>query len=235
MILPVNAGLLPPGVCPSDYQSLLNLFSSVQTVTVPDSNITVIASSTKPADVYQGHAAWLKLDGDGIPERVYWYVSGFWTARHPLEPGITALYTTAFPDTIYSFDGGDGTQNDPTPNTGAMWEIVAELTGRVPLGIAIGAVTQLNPSNRVVALGDTLGEDKHTLLVAEMPAHGHNINGYPLLSKNGNTEANTQFQTGAEKAWQTPILDGADEPHENMPPALGVYFIRRTKRIVYLV
>jgi microcystin-dependent protein len=115
-----------------------------------------------------------------------------------------------------SFGGGDGSTTFNLP----------DLRGRVPLGkdnmggLSAGRVT--DPSGS--ALGGAGGEEKHTLSLAEIPAHSHYI------------DANDK--TGGPNGWvvdmngdalidrtATTATAGGSGPHNNLQPYLVVNYI----------
>src|SRR6478609_2547918 len=125
--LPVQAGVLPSGFCPSSYQEMANGFAAIYSVILSQgTGINVIASSTKPGDTT---AVWLQLDSLGRPVRFYYFSSGAWLSLHPMVPGATMIWTTALPN-FATFDGGDA--NPISPVSGPMWEEVTELRARMP-------------------------------------------------------------------------------------------------------
>lgn len=121
----------------------------------------------------------------------------------------TALFSLL--GTMY---GGDGRVNFALPN----------LQGRVPLHAGSG-YTQ----------GQTLGEQTHTLSIAEMPAHNHAL---AALKADASLEspANNLPAYAAEEAYsrETPAVvlnsqaignAGGSQPHSNMQPYLVLNFV----------
>jgi microcystin-dependent protein len=126
-----------------------------------------------------------------------------------------------------------------------MWEYFTQLDARFP----VGAGTL--PSGTILAIGDTGGEEKHILTVAELAKHNHpvdinfdsdtgvgiapNEQGYTSMAAGqvdgtlnhgdmlSNTNTNLASQTGADTA------------HNTMPPYYTLTFLRRTEREYYIV
>lgn len=229
----VDAATLQPGACPTTYQELADLFASIYSVTVNTNNTGVVVSSTKPADTT---VVWQQIDSSGNPVRIYIFVGGRWLSLHSLEPGSIMLWGAALPN-FATFDGGDA--NAPSVYSGPMWEEVTELRAKFP----IGAGTL--PSGTVLAVGDSGGEEKHTLTVAELPAHTHPITARPtndvsngsgtIPGRNDNlggiTYDNTTFDTYGLSIANT----GGGIPSPIMPPYYTVYFLRRTSRRYFTV
>jgi microcystin-dependent protein len=90
-----------------------------------------------------------------------------------------------------------------------------DLQGNIPVGIGASGVTNL---------GDTGGEQTHTLVTSEMPAHVHSeqVYGYsgssPTFSGAG-TLGKTAPNTGST---------GGDGAHQNMQPYVGTEYIIKT-------
>lgn len=242
LTLQVIAGALPSGFCPPDYQSMLNGFSSVQTVIFPATFTGITVSATKPTDQTQ---AWLQLDSFGRPVRIYYFAAGAWLSQHPLPPGFTMLWTTALP-TFTSFDGGDA--NPLSAISGPMWEEVTAFRARFPLGP--GTL----PSGTVVAVGATGGTEDVTLTAQNIP--GPDVNVWVGSSDGSASGIREALQTvnnphgGTSAAYQS--SDGVvghnnyiDNPygdasgnatsHSNMPPYVAMYALRRTTRLFYTV
>lgn len=109
--------------------------------------------------------------------------------------------------------------NSTSPATlfGGTW---TELQGRFLLG-----------RSSTYAAGSTGGEATHTLTVAEMPKHNHNMAdndaGYfaGWGSRNGWAQASANITSGGRFFTD---YAGNSKPHNNMPPYLSVYMWKRT-------
>lgn len=111
------------------------------------------------------------------------------------------------------------TENPTHPSTswpGTSWE---RLQGRMLMG-----------ASDTYPVGSEGGEAQHTLTVAEMPAHAHQI-AYQDDSSQQSISRNslTSRYTSGWRAVSGPILDaGSGQPHNNLPPYRSVYLWRRT-------
>ncbi len=128
---------------------------------------------------------------------------------------------TALFSIIGTFYGGNGTTTFALPN----------LQGTVPVGIGTGA----GLSNYVI--GQTGGEQNHTLAVTEIPAHNHGMTassqpgedtspaGEALASSSGpklyQTVTNTNLVTLNATTLNTV---GSSGPHNNLMPYLAITF-----------
>lgn len=228
------AGTLPAGACNlvTSLQEQLNLFCRYMDVPLNDVAGGVILSRTAPAYVPSNPQAWLKLDSLDRPERLFFYAQGYWLALHPL-PQNAIIWTDQAVNTWSSgghtytdYDGGD--LSEPTLYTGSFWEVV--YGGYFPLAVG----TTPAPYSTVIALGATGGEEKHLLLETEIPSHDHTA---------GVDSASADDVLG-------PVVDGGDGTsgvalttktgktggglvHNNMPPYVGLYMLRRTGRLWY--
>ena len=97
-----------------------------------------------------------------------------------------------------------------------------DLRGRTPLHTGAG-----------VTLGERAGEEVHTLLVGEVPAHSHSVNA-AAAGTSANpagalwADAGKQaYGAGAPVALAAQSVDatGGSQPHQNMPPFLVVSFV----------
>lgn len=101
---------------------------------------------------------------------------------------------------------------NPSTFLGGTW---TALTGRV----LVGAGTDF-------PAGTTGGEAKHTLTVAEMPAHKHPSTTPNLLQNTATGGVNYGFIT--DGSWTDSGSAGGGAAHENMPPYRSVYMWERT-------
>lgn len=110
--------------------------------------------------------------------------------------------------------GGNGTTTFALP----------DLRGRVPLH-----------AGNNVNLGERLGEEAHTLTIAEMPVHTHGVNGTGETADSGQPNgalwaSNTgqspySSSANAQMANNAIVPAGGNQPHNNMSPYLTVNFI----------
>lgn len=129
--------------------------------------------------------------------------------------GLSALFASLTPQ--YPFGNGNGTTTFNLP----------DLRGRVGGGIGSGS----GLTTRVV--GTAVGEENHTLTIAEMPSHNHVFN--PLADSNTNGAGNPPSAVGVSNrlsggAVNSPTFienTGGGGGHNTMQPTLfaGNYFI----------
>lgn len=118
--------------------------------------------------------------------------------------------------------GGDGQSNFALPN----------LQGCAPMQAGQG------PGLSLRDLGETAGEQTVTLLQTEMPAHAHTVQatssaGQPSPGSNAWGSAlrghpGSYAASGAANVQMNPFgtsIAGGNQPHNNMPPFLGLIFI----------
>lgn len=79
------------------------------------------------------------------------------------------------------------------------------------------------------SLGDSFGEETHTLTLPETPAHTHDIDGNPLGGSNQPIQVviDDDVQTGTPLTKQTSSV-GSDAAHENMPPGCVAFWLVKT-------
>jgi len=231
----IDSGTLPGGACPTTYQEMADLFASIYSVTISMNNTGIYVSATKPSDTTLVWKQLVSVSGSYYPTRDYVFVAGLWVSRHALEPGSIMLYSGVLPD-FTAFDGGDNITPAATLISGPMWEVVAELQAKMP----IGAGTL--PSGKVLTAGDTAGEENHSLTVPELPPHSHTVT-TPKLNVPGDGSS------GAGAGWAevigsvdltTSVVGGSGTPpvvtpHNNLPPYYTVNFIKRTAKQFYVV
>ena len=219
--------------CYEDLQEHAVDLVSQMTGTVLDGSLKYIISETAPgAD--DRDKLWIKTSS-GAPVRQYIFYNGAWVWPHniPAADGRVIIYTgsAASVDTL---DGG--TSGVAKSASGPFWKIVTELSGRFPLGV--GTLE----SGTSVAVTDTGGEEKHTLIQDELPDHEHTLTVNEFNNWDSSNASAAQFLLGdqavqsANSSKPNVTVDGggSDEAHNNMPPYYGVYFIKRTARQYYV-
>ena len=112
--------------------------------------------------------------------------------------------------------------------SGTTWTQVAE--GKFIAGVGTG--TDKNANTHEVTAGDdtTDGEYTHQLTVSEMPSHSHGgIMKYPQEAGTSLTEQNQRGGPVDYASYNTSTNStGSDQPHNNTPPAFGLYVWKRT-------
>ena len=106
---------------------------------------------------------------------------------------------------------------NPSTWAGGTWEVFA--TGKTLIGVD----SSQNEFNSVLKTG---GEKTHTLTIDEMPNHTHGLHIYGTDKVSdyventlwGNTQAYNNFLS----------YTGGNQPHNNLPPYITVYFWRKT-------
>lgn len=227
--MPGNVDLsieVPSGTCytaPStDWPYLVSLI----TANLSGSLDTVNTGSATP-DPSDRDKPWLRSNSDGSDDGIWSYYNGYWVQKHPIAVGAVLMWEGAEAD-IDAFDGGETAAI--TNITGPFWETVDEMAARSPIHPGTLA------SGTVVAIGADLGEERHLLTVAELPAHTHpfdTTNGAQVLTKVTSGKVNDINQTGSlDYAFaNAPQNTGGDTAHNTIHPVRGIWFLRRTARI----
>lgn len=228
LVLPVVAGILPTGTCFSSEQERLSAFSAKQSVTFPSTFSGVSASQTKPTDTTQ---AWLQLDTENRPTRLYYFANGAWLSLHPSVPGTTMIWTGGLPD-FTTFDGGDSSLTI-SATTGPMWQVV--LAGTFPVGA--GPLT----NGPTVGVGNTGGSATATLTTLNIPQFTI-WNPYVNTVPPGGNPSATNLQAGGSLAggaqfYPTQVQIGTSPvtPLTTLPPYTAVYYLMRSARLFYSV
>jgi microcystin-dependent protein len=120
-----------------------------------------------------------------------------------------AAYADLFSVISTGYGVGDGTTTFNVP----------DMQGNVAVGIGASGIT---------SLGDTGGEQTHTLITSEMPAHTHTdtLDLYALEVGAGRAFGTSGSAQGTSAI--TSDSTGGDGAHQNMMPYVGVNFIIKT-------
>ena len=244
----LNVGNLPSGFCPTTYQSMLSAFGQAMSVSIPSAS-GISISATPPSNTA---AVWFQIDSLNRFIRMFTFAQGSWLSAHPLPPGSTIWWFSALPN-FSVFDGGDSFAAGIA--SGAMWQ-QATVDGTA-LGTVISAQFPVTagtlPSGKVLAVSGSGGEENHTLLTAELPAHAHfvsNTDTVPTTSPvaptstsyiaenfTGGSGANCYTLQGSATLPQVGLssLVGSGGGHNTMPPYVVGYLLQRTARQFYSV
>lgn len=246
----------PAGFCPTTEQERLNKYVQHMTGSLPGGYSTFVIGNEKPIAADQ-NKAWLRLDSAGRVERMYTFANGSWQSPHPIPVGFIMLYMGDI-TSIGNFDRSDGsTGSTISENAGPFWEELKDLraTGTAqpfygrcavhpdPSGnlitnqtVSLTTAGGTGTGNRIV-YGSTGGTERHTLVSSEIPDHVHLFTGSQKAINNGTAATVTNVYSPDPTSTQNSTLNGGggDQPHQNMMPFFGCYYIRRTARTHYRV
>lgn len=226
--MPANVGIIAPTLPAhlSCYQELINFAVGQAVVQLDTTGFTnVLMQSSTPTAIQRGYS-WHNTNDD----RVYHWDAGIsaWVSKHPYAFGtnVTLFWLGALAD-IDTFDGGE--VGAVGAASGPMWAVETLMAGKVAIGA--GAL----PSGASLTIGDTGGEDKHTLTIAELAAHTHTnedisnaVNTYAAGTGTGGGLADVgtgeSFQSGST---------GSSTPFNVLNPYKTGTWIKRTARIYY--
>lgn len=149
-------------------------------------------------------------------------------------------FASAIADVIYPVGSLFFSKDNNNPGSrmaGTSWSQVAE--GQFVAGVGTG--TDINGASHTVTSGDTdtAGEYNHPLTVNEVPAHRHNS--FKNVSSSVNTADNFAARKDASGGSQNYAIQsttsepdsfptsqaGGGQPHNNLPPAFGMYVWER--------
>lgn len=223
----ISSSSLPVGAClpvsDDQWQQLVALLSGEA-----DVSVNVHIGESAPTDLTK---AWLKTI-TGVPDRLYYFASGVWIAKHSIPVGFTMLAPagTSLAD-IDTLDGGEA--GAVTAFTGPMWTEDTDFRAMFPIGP--GTL----PSGVVISEGNTGGEEKHALILPETPPHSHIVlasqsdvgsGSAGLRLRPNSVESDSDADTASAGGDPT---TGLVVPHNTMPPYRARFFIKRTARTHY--
>ena len=238
-----TSGTIPPGLCFATEQARFNFFSQNLSGYLQGGFTGVIVSASAPTNPVVGQV-WIQVDGNGGFVRAYTY-QGQWLSQYrvpPLAPE-RMIWTGPLTGTggLDSYDGGTSLPTATTLTTGQFWTPDPAFSFAIPMGIGTNAVSYDGNAATVLGALGTLGEERHTLGIAEIPSHSHtggktspgdqpaDVAGVPNLYS-----LNTGFTGGAASSITGGVANAATLSHQNLPPVIGVTFAMRTIRQYYV-
>ena len=191
--------------------------------------------------------------------RLFYFDGVNWLAPHPVPPNCPEIRMwIGTEQALWAYDGGDGSNpasTAPTASTGAMWVVETLFAFRFPLGAGTNTAAFDGNAASVVSVQEQGGDERVTLAPGETPPSSHthfiaadeNLAESPNLltattvaAQEGNDSGGTEEYQLAGSALPAThgltSLVGTTLPatsHQNLPPFVGVFFIKRTTRIYY--
>ena len=251
MSIPVvftTPGNLAANYCWTGSQQYLNDIVPLLNANISGLQIIVSASAPGPADQDK---LWARLVG-GYLEGIYSFLGGWYRPNPVPASGSARQIWTGTEADVWAYDGGDGTDPGsvtPTAVSGAMWQVDHAFDFKFPIGAGTNGTTYDSQPATVILPTGTGGAERVQLADKEVPFHDHNLGttgGVPaatgLIVNCQNTGTNWGYtNTGGNiYVYRTFSTYGGDPVdfhtwyHANMPPFLGVFFIRRTVRQFYV-
>ena len=233
-LITLTAPSLPIAYCPSNYQQLANDIIGGTQATF-NSSIGNSFFNFGPTTPTLNNQVYPWLDNNGN-----WWVfqGGYWSRENPVAANSSErrIFVGTSAD-VLSYDGGDGTVYSGNPYAGSMWAIDTNFEARFPVGAGTFAASGVVSVNGTTTSTAIAGEDKHTLVTAEMPSHTHQIlDQYINLVQRGTADSGVFSATNRSEGVANLLpttSSGGDAAHNNLPPFYGVYFIKRTARVYY--
>lgn len=209
-------------------------------VNLPDSATQINFGSLTPSPSQRGNP-WVRTTTTGTPTGLWVFSNGFWLSPHPAYDPVNDLMDTdrlmlwlgADVD-IDALDGGEA--GAVTDFSGPMWTKFTDIGAKFPL--AVGTL----PSGKIINVGDTGGEEQHTLIIDELPAFtpamkfnfakadGDFTPDSPGNDLLGSTNPTVTTPSPLTKQGE-PI--GGGLPHNNIPPYYGLQVLRKSPRKFY--
>lgn len=246
--IPIQAqvGNLPAGFCPTGpdaLQQILNAFTQAVIWTMPGTFNGINFGPVRPGPD-DTDKPWFRINLDGTPDGLYWYINGQWVRPNPMMPGAIMLWDGALPD-FTTFDGGD--TNPIGYASGPMWAEVTNAQGRSPIHPGKSDAAH---SLTTFLVATKYGDENHPQTVAEMPPHVHfrNPDGFQegvQTAPAGGQLGNLDSASNSAKLYTSTGSTGGDpnappgtstgQPMSLVHPVYGAYMLRRTARVAYAV
>lgn len=238
-LITLNPPTLPSGYCPSSWQDLINraiVNTQAQFNSTIGNSFFNTGSSTPSLD--NQIFPWFDQNGE------WWtHLSGYWARKHPVPAASSErrLWVGQLAD-VASYDGGDGTAYSGNNFTGAMWEVDPAFEGKFIVGVGAFSNSGSVSVNGTTTSTGVSGEDKHELIISEMPEHTHQMdskrvtdvqlfqNAVITMDVLGTTTTPSVVSDGPQYSGEN---SGSSVAHNNLPPFYGTYVIKRTGRVYY--
>lgn len=253
ILVPVQTASVPANFCfegfnSSSWLELVNLMF----VRIQAGNGYMTKGTTTPGATERDFP-WLRLEADLTPDRIYVYLGGDWISPHPVPPpaiagtGMVQLWEGSEANIEFIDGNTDAPGTAVTDRTGAFWEKVTGMEGRVPIGVGSLDLGDLGSIN--LAVGGTDGRFEHKLAIEEMPPHQHSPAAgagtvyYPDLATGTsvgftfNSSSPTKFMLDTDYQWAGGDDTQTNRPvvaHTNVQPVKAFYMVRRTQRKFYV-
>lgn len=257
--LTINPPTLPEGYCiDTSLQNFVNLAVGGATVNFDTTGLTgVLKQNTTPSFTQRG-LIWYNTDtGHTL---IYDNPTGNWVQRHPMPPGAGGAGNGGqggqlWFGTLVGIDTYDGGAAGTVGNaSGPMWQAVAELAGRFPIGV--GSLPDTVNGTVSVIVGASAGHNELVLVKDNLPADTVDVktaiigqsgvtggSSLPIVGSTYGSDSiagsqaacdatSTQLSGTYYTRGQTLPL-GIATPMNIVSPYYGLYFIRRTARIYY--
>lgn len=230
----IQTSSIPVGFCFTNWQESWPTLVALLSGNLADIGNFVNIGNAIPSLANQDKP-WIRSNSDGSIDKTYTFTSGVWVAKHPAAEGTVILYNGS-EASIDAFDGGETAVL--TWNTGPMWKRIPEMAARFPL--EPGTL----PSATVIAVAGVGGQEKVTLDLKEIPSHNHTptsadvgkfinvANAHPDQSINRTGSLDYKLADLAP-AGGDPANANATQPHDNIPPYYGIFFLKKTSRTHY--
>jgi len=235
----ISTSNVAEGTCPAWMIDMWPNLVALLTANLAGTQNTYVVGNSQP-DPADEDKIWLREDSNGRFDRVYNFVGGSWVSPHPDFTGKIIMWEGDI-STVGDIDGGVASEAI-TITSGPMWERVTQLDARFPLGV--GTL----PSTTAVLVTNTGGEEKHTLIEAELPIHNHRVatqvqgsggvTGANYVADHSPNTGNAYDLVGTStlaNVGNSTSYGGATPEHNNLPPYYGIYFLRKTARRFYRI